>query len=88
MIAQYTFDPDYAVPPGETLKEILDDKGITQAELAVRTGLTEKTVSQIISGNAPISYDTAEKLELSTGVSARFWNSREAQFREALLKIA
>ncbi len=73
MIAQYTFDPDYAVAPGETLKEILDNKGITQAELALRTGLTEKTISQIINGVAAISYDTAEKLELSLGIPARFW---------------
>jgi len=87
MIAQYTFEPDYAVPPGETLKELLESKGVSQAELAVRAGLTEKTISLIINGSAPISYDTAEKLELSLGVPARFWNTREAHYREALLKM-
>jgi HTH-type transcriptional regulator / antitoxin HigA len=83
----YTFSPDYAVPPGETLKEMLEDRRISQADLSHRTELTEKTISQIIKGVAPITYDTAEKLELVLGVSARFWNNRESQYREALLRM-
>jgi len=83
-MSKYSFAPDYAVAPGATLKESIDAKGISQAQLAQRTGLTEKTISQIINGIAPISYDTAEKLELVTGVSARFWNRRELGYREAL----
>jgi plasmid maintenance system antidote protein VapI len=83
-MSKYTFAPDYAVAPGATLKESIDAKGISQAQLAQRTGLTEKTISQIINGIAPISYDTAEKLELVTGVPAKFWNRRELAYREAL----
>ncbi|NQT40145.1 MAG: ImmA/IrrE family metallo-endopeptidase, partial [Planctomycetes bacterium] len=83
-MSKYKFDPDYVVAPGATLKESIDDKGISQTQLAQRTGLAEKTISQIINGIAPISYDTAGKLELVTGVSARFWNRRELGYREAL----
>jgi HTH-type transcriptional regulator / antitoxin HigA len=88
MNTQHKFEPDYAVAPGETLKDVLDDREISQAELAARTGLTTKTISQIINGAAPLSYDTAEKLELALGVPARFWNARESMFREATLKLA
>jgi HTH-type transcriptional regulator / antitoxin HigA len=88
MATQYKFEPDYAVAPGETLKDVLDDRGVSQSELAARTGLTEKTISQIVHGVAPLSYDTAEKLELALGVPARFWNARESRFREATLKLA
>ena len=77
MSAKYPYTPDYAVPPGTTLKETLDEKGISQAQLAVRTGLAEKTISQIVNGIAPISYETAGKLELVLGIPARFWNARE-----------
>ena len=36
----YPYEPDYAVPPGATLQETIDSLGMTQRELAVRTGLT------------------------------------------------
>ena len=83
-MSKHRFAPDYVVAPGATLKESIDAKGISQIQLAQRTGLTEKTISHIINGIAPISYDTAEKLELVTGVPAKFWNRRELGYREAL----
>jgi len=83
-MSKYKFDPDYVVAPGETLKESIDAQGISQVQLAQRTGLAEKTISQIINGIAPITYETARKLELVTGVSAKFWNRRELGYREAL----
>src|SRR4030042_6152941 len=83
-MSKYRFDPDYAVAPGATLKEAIDAQGISQTQLAQRPGLAEKTISQIINGIAPISYDTAGKLELVTGVPATFWNRRELGYRETL----
>ena len=35
--------PDYDVSPGEVLEDYLESLGMTQAELAARTGLTKKT---------------------------------------------
>src|ERR1700733_2393273 len=84
MAAKYAFQPDYVVPPGETLRETLEAKGLSQGDLAVRIGLNEKTVSQIINGIAPISFETAEKLEMATGVPASFWNRLEVDYREGL----
>ena len=81
------YEPDYAVAPGATLKEVLEEKGISQTALATRSGLAEKTISQIINGVAPITYETAEKFELALGVPARFWNQRELEFRENLAGI-
>jgi TetR/AcrR family transcriptional regulator len=62
------FQPDYAVPPEATLAETLEAKGMLQAELAIRTGLAEKTISQIVHGAAPITYETALKLEAALEV--------------------
>ncbi len=86
MATKYRFDPDYVVSPGETLRETLEAKGLSQADLAERTGMAEKTISQIANGIAPISYETAEKFELVTGVSASFWNRRELTYRERLVR--
>jgi HTH-type transcriptional regulator / antitoxin HigA len=86
MANNYSYAPDYAVPPGATLKETLEAKGLSQSDLAVRADMAEKTISQIINGIAPISYETAEKLELVLGIPARFWNAAEARYRETLMR--
>ena len=84
---RYGFEPDYAVPPGETLKEVMESLDMSQKELAIRTGLTVQSLNRIFKGNQPISYETANKLELATNVPARMWNNLEAQYREQLAKI-
>jgi len=84
---KYGFEPDYAIPPGETLKETIELIGMTQAELSKRTGLTVQSINRIYKGEQPIIYETANKLELVTGVPARFWNNLEANYREQLEKI-
>lgn len=81
------FEPDYALPPGATLRDVIEEREMTQADLARRLGMAEKTVSQIMNGVAPLTHDTAEKLELVLGIPAHFWNSRELLYRERLTKI-
>jgi len=82
----YGFEPDYAIPPGETLKEVMESLNMSQKELAIRTGLTVQSLNRIFKGDQPISYETANKLELATGAPARMWNNLEAQYREQLAK--
>jgi len=80
--------PNYVSPPGETLAEVLEDRGMSQAELARRTGLAKKTINEIIKGKAPITPGTALKLERVLGVPASFWNAREQRYREFLARQA
>ena len=37
-----------AVPPGETIKEILEHRGIKQKEFALRMDMSEKHISRLI----------------------------------------
>ena len=81
---QYT--PDYVSPPGETLEEALDERGMTQADFAKRIGMTHKHVRNIVNGRAPITSETALKFERVLGTPARFWNNREQQYRDFLAR--
>lgn len=83
---QYEFQPDYAVAPGETLREVIESLGMTQKKLAARADLTEQSLNRILKGEQPISYETANRLEFVTGVPARFWNNLEAQYRQQLVE--
>ncbi len=84
----HSFEPDFAVPPGETLKEVVESLGMSQKELADRTGLTVQSINRIFKGNQPITFETANRLELTTGVPARMWNNMESQYREQLAKLS
>lgn len=84
---RHAFRPDYAVPPGETLDETIAALGMSQAELAQRTGRPKKTINEIIKGKAPISADTAIQLERVLRVPASFWNNLDRNYRETLARI-
>jgi HTH-type transcriptional regulator / antitoxin HigA len=85
-LKKYGFEPDYAVPPGHTLIEVMESLDMSQKELAVRLGITVQSLNRIFKGEQPISYETANRLELTTGIPARMWNNLEAQYREQLAK--
>lgn len=84
---RHAFRPNYAVPPGETLNETIEAMGMSQSEVAQRTGRPKKTINEIIKGKAPISADTAIQFERVLGVPASFWNNLERNYREILARI-
>lgn len=75
------FVPDYATAPGESLRQTLDSLGMSQADLARRSGLSPKHINQIVQGVASLTTDTALALERVTGTPAAFWNNLEANYQ-------
>jgi HTH-type transcriptional regulator / antitoxin HigA len=83
-----SFIPDYLVTPGEVLEEYLEDRGMTQAELADRTGLAKKTIDEIIKAKSPITHEAALKLERALGRPAHFWSNLEQQYQDDRVRLA
>ena len=81
-----SYEPDYAVSPGKTLKETLDALHLSQSEFATRASLSLKHVNQILQGSASITLETALAFENVTRVPARFWTRLESNYREAKLR--
>jgi HTH-type transcriptional regulator / antitoxin HigA len=79
--------PNYAIAPGETLRETLETIGMTQAELAERTGRPKKTINEIVAGKTAITAETALQLERVLGISASFWNNLERNYQETLARL-
>jgi HTH-type transcriptional regulator/antitoxin HigA len=71
---------DFIIHPGETLVEVLKDKKMSQKELAIRTGMTEKYISTVISGQQNISSSFANKLEYALGIEKEFWMNLQANY--------
>ncbi|EPF17141.1 Plasmid maintenance system antidote protein [Microcystis aeruginosa SPC777] len=80
------YAPDFISPPGETLAEILEERNMSQSELAQRMGRPKKTINEIIKGKAEITIDTALQIELVLGTPASFWIERERLYREYLAR--
>lgn len=82
----YPYIPSMPVPPGETILELLEERGIKQTELADRMGRPAKVINEIVKGKSAITADTAIQLEQVLGVPAKFWNNLEANYREILAR--
>ena len=79
--------PDLIIHPGETLAEILEDREMSQKELAVRTGMTEKHISTVVKGQKNVSIAFAKKLEYALGIDASFWINLQANYDRELLEF-
>ena len=62
------WNPTWAVSPGEVLVEALEERDMTQAELARRMARPLKTISEIATGKAAITPETAIQLERALGI--------------------
>jgi HTH-type transcriptional regulator / antitoxin HigA len=70
-------------PPGDTIQDLLEERGWSQVELATRTGFSKKHINDLIHGRAVITEDCAEILARTLGSTANFWLIRDANFRVA-----
>jgi addiction module HigA family antidote len=79
---------NYAVAPGEYLEEWIDEQGLSQQRVADQLGCSRKQVNEIINGHAPVTNDTAIRLERVVGIPADSWLRYEAAYRADLARIA
>lgn len=73
--------PDAAIPPGELLEEELAARGMTQHDLALRTGRPVQVINAIVRGKKQITHQTALELETVLGIPAHFWASLESNYQ-------
>ncbi len=77
-------DANWVVAPGEIIKEMLDERGWSQGDLASRLGLSTQHISQLLNGHERISQETALRLARVLGSNMQFWLNLESQYREVL----
>lgn len=78
---------DYAVSPGDFLREWLQENGKTQQQLADDLGVSRKHVNQLL-GGASLSPSMAASLALVTGYSTDWWLKAEALYQADKARIA
>jgi addiction module HigA family antidote len=61
------------VHPGEFLKEILEELGITQAGFARTVGLSPMRISHVIKGTRPVTAEMALLFGKAFGQTPQYW---------------
>jgi addiction module HigA family antidote len=67
--------------PGDVIENYLEHLGMSHADLAKRTGLSAKTINELIAGKCAVTPATALKLEPVLGRPALFWNNLESVYQ-------
>ena len=78
---------DLLTHPGETIKEVLEDRNMSQEELAVRTGYSAKHISEVVRGKKDISSEFANRLEYALNISASFWMNLQNNYDKETFEI-
>lgn len=87
MTTRRKYTTPIAIHPGETLKEWLEENGMTSAEFALRSGNPQETISQIINGKSGIIPETAEAFLIVTGIPSNSWLKLQALYNEAITRL-
>ena len=76
--------PAEVFPPGEFVRDELEARGWTQADLAVILNKPLPAVNEIITGKKAITPETAQALGDAFGVGPEFWLNLESAYRLSL----
>ena len=67
--------PELIIHPGETIADLLAERGMSRKELAARTGMAPSFISNVINGKKGISF----------GVPKTFWLNLQANYEAEIL---
>lgn len=63
----------------EKIKKYLEERGITQAFLAKKTGIPYKTINDIVNGVTKVSAENLGKISQALGVSADIFLNQKSE---------
>lgn len=77
-----------AIPPGETIKEMLADRLLDIDWLTTFTGMSQEQITKLLEGEIPITPYIAQRLEEALGCSERFWLNLEKIYQNDLAQYS
>lgn len=80
------YKPEVVSSPGETIKDIMDERGWSVEKLAEKTSLTLKDAHNLLKGKFKITNTLADKLGEVFGTDSSFWLERYKNYAEYMTK--
>lgn len=72
--------------PGETIKEEIAERGISQRQLAKQMGVSYNVLNEILNAKRPVSVEYALMLEAALGIDADLWIGMQAEYNKQVAK--
>lgn len=82
------FIPRWASPPGDTIRDALDEQRLDPATLAARLELSDERFESFLAGKIPLTIKLAQRLSETIGGSVEFWMTRDGQYRADQHRVA
>lgn len=79
---------DLLIHPGETLSDLLNDRGIAPKQFALTLGIPDKQLFSILHGTSPITAEIAHLLEKELDIPASFWLNLQSNYDAELAQLA
>ena len=83
----HAFEPEIAIPPASTVREMMEVKGIDAAELARQLGWSPSQLDDLFHAQEVITAATAEQLERVFDLPRSFWLNLERNYRWDLARL-
>ncbi len=81
------FAPRWACPPGETIRDVLVERGLSAEVFAALIGVPGVRLEELLTGDELISIELARRISTSIGGSVEFWLTRDGQYRDDLTRV-
>ena len=78
---------EWLIHPGEIISDILEERNLTQKELAQRAGVSETFLSEVIHGKKDISKELAIGLECALEVPRSFWLNLQTNYDAEMIGL-
>ncbi len=82
------FAPNWVSVPGDTIKDLLEERGIEIQDFAGGIGRSSDFVNALLVGEESIDEALATLLEQALGGPSKFWMTREHDYREDLARLS
>lgn len=76
-----TFNPTWKSPPGDTISDLLSEKGWCLDRLSLYLGLNKSSTRELMNGELLIDEALGLRLCLLLGSSPEFWINRYRQYK-------
>lgn len=70
----------YPIHPGEHLKEMLDELGLSQNAFAILIGVSAMRISHVVKGKRPVTAELAVLFGKAFGQTPQFWMNLQAGY--------
>lgn len=80
------FKPDWFSPPGDTIRQLINERGLTMREFSDQLNYSSDFTEKLLLGHLSLTRDIAQELSTIFGGSQNFWLNRERDYRDDLAR--